>query len=306
MVRREDALPGRDRPTPWRRVMPCSTRRSTARSRPRDRLVRHGLLLGRREAVLAGQRRALHLRRLRGRLHPQPDLRGGLLGLTGHAEVVRVVFDPRQTSYAALLKLFWKPRPTQGMRQGNDCGTQYRSAIYWTMPAQQRAAEESRARFQARLAEAGYGVITTEIAGAPAFYFAEDSHQQDPGEEPVRLLRPRRDRRDVPRRPHDGRLRRDGDGRRRPPSGRLLLVVLLLFLGHGHLRRQVAAPHLLLEPPGVAGNSRAIPGSARRGSARRRARCGAVGARHIGQGPRAVDRRRVELRSVAPSPNRRS
>ena len=100
-------------------------------------------------------------------------------GMTGHAEVVLVVFDPKVTSYDAMLKIFWESHdPTQGMRQGNDVGTQYRSAIYWTSPEHQRIAEASRAKFQDRLTAAGYGRITTEIAAAPPFYYAEDYHQQ--------------------------------------------------------------------------------------------------------------------------------
>ena len=100
-------------------------------------------------------------------------------GMTGHAEVVLVVFDPSLTSYEAMLKVFWENHdPTQGMRQGNDVGTQYRSAIYTFSPEQRRAAESSRDAFQQRLKAAGYGDITTEIADAPPFYYAEDYHQQ--------------------------------------------------------------------------------------------------------------------------------
>jgi peptide-methionine (S)-S-oxide reductase len=100
-------------------------------------------------------------------------------GRTGHAEVVLVVFDPRVTSYGALLKTFWESHdPTQGMRQGNDVGTQYRSAIYVASPEQRRLAEASRDAFQRALAQAGYGRITTEIAEAGEFYYAEDYHQQ--------------------------------------------------------------------------------------------------------------------------------
>ena len=100
-------------------------------------------------------------------------------GMTGHAEVVLVVFDPNATSYDAMLKLFWENHdPTQGMRQGNDAGTQYRSAIYWTTPGEKRAAEGSRAAYQDQLTAAGYGRITTEIAEAPAVHHAEDYHQQ--------------------------------------------------------------------------------------------------------------------------------
>ena len=99
--------------------------------------------------------------------------------MTGHNEVVRVVFDPTKTSYAELLRVFWESHdPTQGMRQGNDVGTQYRSGIYTYSDAQQQAAEMSREAYQARLAEAGHGPITTEIVPAPDFYYAEGYHQQ--------------------------------------------------------------------------------------------------------------------------------
>jgi len=98
---------------------------------------------------------------------------------TGHAEVVRVVYDPKQVSYDELLRVFWEHHdPTQGMRQGNDIGAQYRSAIYTTSDDQLRAAEASRDAYQRVLSEAGYGTITTEIRPAPEFYFAEDYHQQ--------------------------------------------------------------------------------------------------------------------------------
>ena len=100
-------------------------------------------------------------------------------GRTGHAEAVLVVFDPQKVSYEQLLKVFWEGHdPTQGMRQGNDTGTQYRSAIYTTSPAQRAAAEASKAMFQERLSAAGFGDITTEIADAGPFYYAEPYHQQ--------------------------------------------------------------------------------------------------------------------------------
>jgi len=100
-------------------------------------------------------------------------------GQTGHTEAVLVVFDPAVTSYEALLKVFWESHdPTQGMRQGNDVGTQYRSAIYAYSPAQLAAAEASRDAYQGQLAAARFGAITTEIREAPQFYFAEDYHQQ--------------------------------------------------------------------------------------------------------------------------------
>ena len=98
---------------------------------------------------------------------------------TSHNEVVRVVFDPAVTSYDALLKLFWENHdPTQGMRQGNDVGSQYRSGIYTYSKAQRQAAEASRDAYERRLAEAGYGAITTEVEDAPDFFYAEDYHQQ--------------------------------------------------------------------------------------------------------------------------------
>jgi peptide-methionine (S)-S-oxide reductase len=100
-------------------------------------------------------------------------------GLTGHTEVVRVVYDPELSSYEALLRIFWETHdPTQGMRQGNDRGTQYRSAIYTYDEQQKRLAEASRESYGRELERAGYGAITTELGEAPQFYFAEDYHQQ--------------------------------------------------------------------------------------------------------------------------------
>ena len=100
-------------------------------------------------------------------------------GMTGHTEVVLVLFDPKVTSYDEMLRIFWENHdPTQGMQQGNDVGTQYRSAIYTTSAGQKKAAEASRAAYQDRLTAAGYGRITTEIADAPPFYYAEEYHQQ--------------------------------------------------------------------------------------------------------------------------------
>ena len=100
-------------------------------------------------------------------------------GRTGHAEVVLVVFDPKKVSYEDLLKVFWENHdPTQGMRQGNDVGTQYRSAIYTFSDAQRTAAEQSRARYEANLKQHGFTPITTEIKDEPTFFYAEDYHQQ--------------------------------------------------------------------------------------------------------------------------------
>jgi peptide-methionine (S)-S-oxide reductase len=110
---------------------------------------------------------------------PNPTYREVCTGMTGHNEVVLVVFDPKIVSYADLLKVFWENHdPTQGMRQGNDVGTQYRSGIYYADADQQRAAEASREVFQKQLTAAGYGAITTEIVAVPEFYYAEDYHQQ--------------------------------------------------------------------------------------------------------------------------------
>ena len=110
---------------------------------------------------------------------PNPTYEEVCTGGTGHNEVVRVAFDPTKTSYEALLKVFWESHdPTQGMRQGNDVGTQYRSGIYVFGDAQRAAAEASKAAYDAALQAKGYGPITTEILDAPPFYFAEDYHQQ--------------------------------------------------------------------------------------------------------------------------------
>jgi peptide-methionine (S)-S-oxide reductase len=114
-----------------------------------------------------------------GGFTPNPTYEEVCSGRTGHAESVRVVFDPSKVAYSELLKVFWESHnPTQGMRQGNDIGSQYRSAIFYASPAQKAAAEESRAAYQKKLSDAGYGEITTEIVPAGEFYFAEDYHQQ--------------------------------------------------------------------------------------------------------------------------------
>lgn len=116
---------------------------------------------------------------------PNPSYEDVCSGQTGHNEVVRVIYDPAAVSYDALLKLFWESHnPTQGMRQGNDIGTQYRSGIYCYSAAQKAAAEASRELYGRALAEAGLGAITTEICDAPTFYYAEDYHQQYLGKNP--------------------------------------------------------------------------------------------------------------------------
>jgi peptide-methionine (S)-S-oxide reductase len=114
-----------------------------------------------------------------GGFTPNPTYEEVCSGRTGHSEVVLVVFDPKVTSLEAMLRIFWESHdPTQGMRQGNDVGTQYRSAIYVSDPSQKEAVEQSREMFQKELESAGYGEITTEIASAGPFYYAEDYHQQ--------------------------------------------------------------------------------------------------------------------------------
>jgi peptide-methionine (S)-S-oxide reductase len=114
-----------------------------------------------------------------GGVTPNPTYEEVCTGLTGHNEVVRVVYDPSQTTYEELLRAFWEAHdPTQGMRQGNDVGTQYRSGIYVNDDAERMAAEASRESFAAQLKKAGYGAVTTEIVRAPEFYYAEDYHQQ--------------------------------------------------------------------------------------------------------------------------------
>ena len=114
-----------------------------------------------------------------GGVTPNPTYKEVCSGRTGHNEVVRVVYDPTKVAYADLLRVFWENHdPTQGMRQGNDVGTQYRSGIYVTDASQRTAAEASRAAYQGALSAAGHGALTTEIVDAPTFYYAEDYHQQ--------------------------------------------------------------------------------------------------------------------------------
>jgi len=116
---------------------------------------------------------------------PNPSYEEVCSGQTGHNEVVQVVFDPQKISFEEILQIFWESHdPTQGMRQGNDVGTQYRSGIYCVDAVQKAAAEASRALFQEKLRAAGYGDITSEIIDAPAFYYAEDYHQQYLGKNP--------------------------------------------------------------------------------------------------------------------------
>ena len=143
---------------------------------------------------------------------PNPTYEEVCSGRTGHNEVVLVVYDPKKISYERLLKTFWESHdPTQGMRQGNDVGTQYRSGIYTFTPEQRKAAEASKAMYDKELKARRFDAVTTEIVDAPAFYFAEDYHQQYSGEEPDGILRPGRHRRELPDR-HSGRGQADGAG----------------------------------------------------------------------------------------------
>lgn len=114
-----------------------------------------------------------------GGITPNPDYREVCSGATGHAEVVQIVYDPEVVSFEALLNVFWEAHdPTQGMQQGNDIGTQYRSAIYTLNDDQQRIAQRSKSAYQALLSDAGHGAISTEIAPLDVFYYAEEHHQQ--------------------------------------------------------------------------------------------------------------------------------
>jgi peptide-methionine (S)-S-oxide reductase len=178
---REDALPGRSEPMPVPATHFVNGARLSPPFPPGTELAMFGL------GCFWGAERKLWQAPgvystavgYAGGYTPNPTYREVCTGRTGHNEVVRVVFDPTVTSYEALLRLFWESHdPTQGMAQGNDTGTQYRSGIYVYGAAQRRAAEASREVFQKALREGGYGPITTEIVDAPEFYYAEEYHQQ--------------------------------------------------------------------------------------------------------------------------------
>jgi peptide-methionine (S)-S-oxide reductase len=180
LVRREDALAGRDRP------LPVAARHhvlGTALAPPFPGLELATFGMGCFWGAERGfwQAAGVHSTAVgyAGGYTPNPTYEEVCTGRTGHAEVVRVVFDPARTSYESLLRLFWEGHdPTQGMRQGNDVGTQYRSCIHYHDEAQRRAAEATRAAYDERLRAAGHGAITTEIRPAGEFYYAEDYHQQ--------------------------------------------------------------------------------------------------------------------------------
>ena len=212
-------LPGRtDQTMP---VPPTHTRARHAAHpavarRPGDRGVRPRVFLGRREAVLAAARRVLDRGGLRRRLHAEPDLRGGVLGRTGHAEVVLVVFDPAVTSYEQLLKLFWEDHdPTQGMRQGNDVGVAVpqRDLLHRARPARAGRGQPRR-RWRARWATPATGRSPPSSPTSATFYYAEPYHQQYLDKNPQRLLPDPRDGRVAA---GVGRHQADVD-RRSPPS----------------------------------------------------------------------------------------
>jgi peptide-methionine (S)-S-oxide reductase len=177
----EEALPGRDQP-----LMPPDCHHVHGRSLQPEAFPRGESVLFGMGCFWGAERAFWNLPGVfttavgyAGGYTPNPSYREVCSGMTGHAEVVRVVFDPSKISFGSLLKAFWESHdPTQGMRQGNDNGTQYRSAIYTSNVAQLDAAQSSARRFQTELTRAGFGHITTEIAMAGPFYFAEDEHQQ--------------------------------------------------------------------------------------------------------------------------------
>jgi peptide-methionine (S)-S-oxide reductase len=181
MVEREDALPGRDEPMP---VPAAHHVLGTPLAPPfldglEQAIVAMGCFWGAERVFWQAPGVYTTAVGYAGGFTPNPTYEEVCSGRTGHAEAVLVVFDPQQTSYEQILRLFWEGHdPTHGMRQGNDVGTQYRSALYWTSEAQREAAEASRAAFQGELARAGYGEITTELAPAGPFYYAEPYHQQ--------------------------------------------------------------------------------------------------------------------------------
>jgi peptide-methionine (S)-S-oxide reductase len=181
MVSREDALPGRDEQMP---VPPAHDVLGTPIAPPfpaglQQAVVGMGCFWGAERIFWRAPGVYTTAVGYAGGYTPNPTYEEVCSGRTGHTEAVLVVFDPAQTSYDEILRLFWENHdPTQGMRQGNDTGTQYRSAIYTADDAQRAAAEASRDAFQAELARAGYGEITTEIAPAGPFYYAEPYHQQ--------------------------------------------------------------------------------------------------------------------------------
>ena len=181
MATAEDALPGRDRamPVPARHEVLGSSLRPPYPAGTQVAEFALGCFWGAERTFWRTPGVVSTAVGYEGGFTPNPTYEEVCGGHTGHAEAVRVVFDPDKVSYGELLRIFWESHnPTQGMRQGNDVGTQYRSAIFYQTPQQQAEAEASLAAYQKRLTDAGYGQITTEIDPAGEFYFAEDYHQQ--------------------------------------------------------------------------------------------------------------------------------
>jgi peptide-methionine (S)-S-oxide reductase len=181
LPRPEEALPGRDAamPVPERHAVNGSRLRPPFPAGLEQIVVGMGCFWGAERTFWQAPGVYTTAAGYAGGHTPNPTYREVCSGMTGHTEVVLVVFDPKATTLDALLELFWENHdPTQGMRQGNDVGTQFRSAVYCTSAAQRQAAEASRAAYQDRLTAAGHGRVTTEIADAPPFYYAEEYHQQ--------------------------------------------------------------------------------------------------------------------------------
>jgi peptide-methionine (S)-S-oxide reductase len=181
MVEQEQALPGRDRamPIPDRHAVLGTPLRPPFPEGYERAIVGMGCFWGAEKAFWSAPGVYTTAVGYAGGYTPNPSYEEVCSGRTGHTEAVLVVFDPGKTSYAEILRLFWEGHdPTQGMRQGNDVGTQYRSAILYDNEQQREIAEGSRAMYQERLRGSGYGEITTEIEQAGEFYYAEDYHQQ--------------------------------------------------------------------------------------------------------------------------------
>jgi peptide-methionine (S)-S-oxide reductase len=181
MVSPEDALPGRDEPmrVPERHEVLGTPLVPPFPENTRQLVVGLGCFWGAERIFWQAEGVYTTAVGYAGGHTPNPTYEEVCSGRTGHAEVVLVVFDPAVLPLDGVLRLFWEGHdPTQGNRQGNDVGTQYRSAVYWMDEAQREAAETSRAMFQSELVKAGYGEISTEIAAAGPFYYAEDYHQQ--------------------------------------------------------------------------------------------------------------------------------
>jgi peptide-methionine (S)-S-oxide reductase len=181
MVDAADALPGRDRemPVPERHEVLGTPLRPRFPEGLEQTIVAMGCFWGAERVFWQAPGVYTTAVGYAGGFTPNPTYEEVCSGRTGHTEAVLVVFDPAKTTYAEMLRLFWENHdPTQGMRQGNDVGTQYRSTILWTTEEQRAAAESSRSAYAERLRDAGYPVITTVIAQAGPFYYAEDYHQQ--------------------------------------------------------------------------------------------------------------------------------